>query len=108
MKQPTIDPKKIYAENLPADISKDALETVFSTYGRVEDIHIMTGRAKSGQSAAFILYGRSSDARSAIAAMEQGYEIRPGEGNISVKIAHDRAAGKSGGERGGGRQSRPY
>jgi len=105
-KPQSIDPKKIYAENLPADITRDALETVFSTYGRVEDIHIMTGRAKSGQSAAFILYTRSSDARSAIAAMEQGYEIRPGEGNISVKIAHDRAG--KGGDRGGGRQSRPY
>jgi RNA recognition motif-containing protein len=82
--------RKLYVENLPTDIQKDALEQVFSTYGKLDEVHVMTGRANSGQAAAFVRYLSPADAKTAIAAMEQGYEIRPGEGNIVVRMAHDR------------------
>eukprot|EP00930_Biecheleria_cincta_P060252 TRINITY_DN45930_c0_g1_i1.p1 TRINITY_DN45930_c0_g1~~TRINITY_DN45930_c0_g1_i1.p1 ORF type:complete len:383 (+),score=39.31 TRINITY_DN45930_c0_g1_i1:131-1279(+) len=101
---------KIYISNLPADIRNDAIEAVFGTYGHVEDVHIMQGRSKSGQSAAFVRYSHPQEAKNAIAAMETGYEIRPGEGNLLVKYADDGRAGKAGGGKGAddSRRSRPY
>mmetsp|Transcript_62203 Transcript_62203/g.98204 ORF Transcript_62203/g.98204 Transcript_62203/m.98204 type:complete len:269 (+) Transcript_62203:53-859(+) len=106
---------KIYVANLPGDIREEAMDMVFGTYGRVEDIHIMTGRSKTGQAAAFVRYRDAHSARAAIAAMAQGYEIRPGEGNIHVRYADDRKKGdgRGRGDDGGRRdedsdRSRPY
>lgn len=97
---------KLYVANLPSDIQQEAMEMVFSTYGRIEDIKIMTGRSKSGQACAFVKYSTPNEARIAIAAMERGYEIRPGEGDILVKSADpdskDRGRdGRDGGKGGG-------
>jgi len=96
---------KLYVGNLPADITREAVDMVFSTYGRVQDVHIMNARAKNGQSCAFVIYSNSAEAKTAISAMQVGYEIRPGEGNIFVKYADD----AKGGEKGrGGDRGRPY
>mmetsp|Transcript_122536 Transcript_122536/g.392119 ORF Transcript_122536/g.392119 Transcript_122536/m.392119 type:complete len:109 (-) Transcript_122536:193-519(-) len=108
------------------------MDSVFATYGRVEDIYIMKGRSDTtGQSAAFVTYSSLRSAQSAVSAMDTGYEIRPGEGNIIVKYADmrpkdrdggkggkgDRDGGKGGGKGGGGKdrdggrggdRSRPY
>lgn len=101
---------KVYVDNLPTDITKEAMEYVFSNYGRIEDIHIMTNRSKdTSQACAFVRFSTANEARKCIAAMEQGYEIRPGEGDIQVKYADsegrrgDRNKGRSKGDR-----SRPY
>ncbi|CAE7895164.1 sol [Symbiodinium necroappetens] len=83
---------KIYVGNLPTDISKQALSQVFSSYGQVEDVHIMTGRSKSGQASAFVRYYNSKDANDAILAMAQGYEIRQGDGHIVVRLADGEAS----------------
>lgn len=93
---------KLYIGNLPADITREALQMVFSTYGQCEDIHVMQGRASSGQSCAFLTYSTPDQAKSAITAMQTGYEIRPGEGHIMVKYA---SAGSKGRDDG---RSRPY
>lgn len=86
---------KLYVGNLPPDISREALDMVFSTYGRLVDIHIMTGRqSKNGQACAFIVYSSTSETRTAISAMQVGYEIRPGEGNLIVKYADDKGVGR--------------
>jgi len=53
----------------------------------------MTGRSKTGQASAFVKYMDAYSAKQAIAAMEQGYEIRPGEGNIVVRHADDSSKG---------------
>jgi len=90
---------KLYVANLPSDVTKDALDYVFSNYGRLQDIHVMTGRSKSGQSAAFVIYDTHEQARKCINAMQQGYEIRPGEGDILVKYADDRQEKGGGGGR---------
>lgn len=99
---------KIYISNLPADIKDDAIEAVFGTYGHVEEVHIMQGRSKSGQCAAFVRYTHPQEAKNAIAAMETGYEIRRGEGNLLVKFADDGRAGKGGKGADDSRRSRPY
>lgn len=97
---------KLYVGNLPGDITREAIDMVFSTYGRVDDIHIMTGRSRSGQSCAFVTYTSAGEAKTAISAMQAGYEIRPGEGTILVKHADEkghRDGGGGGGDRGGDR-----
>mmetsp|Transcript_37552 Transcript_37552/g.70003 ORF Transcript_37552/g.70003 Transcript_37552/m.70003 type:complete len:240 (-) Transcript_37552:133-852(-) len=91
---------KLYVGNLPGDIQREAIDMVFKTYGTVTDIHIMTGKSKSGQACAFVRYANSVEANNAIAAMAQGYEIRPGEGHIIVKLA-DGPDGKGKGGRPG-------
>jgi len=93
---------KIYIGNLPGDIAKEAISMVFGTYGAVQDLHIMSGQSKSGQSCAFLTYSTPEAAKNAIAAMAGGYEIRPGEGNIIVKYPN---APKAGGR---DDRSRPY
>eukprot|EP00927_Polykrikos_kofoidii_P026274 TRINITY_DN2342_c0_g1_i1.p1 TRINITY_DN2342_c0_g1~~TRINITY_DN2342_c0_g1_i1.p1 ORF type:complete len:397 (-),score=71.93 TRINITY_DN2342_c0_g1_i1:45-1163(-) len=80
---------KLYVGNLPGDISQECVESVFKTYGRLEDVHIMTGRSKSGQACAFVVYQSVADADSAVLAMQKGYEIRPGEGPLVVKAAEE-------------------
>lgn len=96
---------KLYLGNLPGDITKEAITMVFGTYGSVQDVHIMSGRAKSGQACAFLTYENAEEAKTAIAAMANGYEIRPGEGNIIVKYPNEQ---KSGGDfgKGGGKDDR--
>lgn len=78
---------KIYVANLPPDINRDALEYVFGMYGRITDLHVMSGRSKTGQGCAFVTYLDALEARRCIAAMAQGYEIRPGDGELLVKYA---------------------
>lgn len=80
---------KLYVGNLPGDITKEAIEIVFSSYGPLDDVHIMTGRSKTGQACAFVRYTSPDGAKQAVAAMQSGYEIRPGQGNLIVKNADD-------------------
>lgn len=86
---------KLHIGNLPSDISKDALETVFGTYGRINDVHVMQ-RSDHDQCAAFVTYENEGDARKCVAAMEQGYEIRPGQGNIHVSYAKEKRGDRTG------------
>jgi len=90
---------KLHIGNLPNDITRDALEQVFGTYGPLSDVHIM--ERQDGPCAAFVTYASEGDARKCVAAMEQGYEIRPGQGNINVTYAKAK-------EDRGGNRSRPY
>jgi len=77
----------LFVGNLPSDISQDALDMVFSTYGKVTKIHVMVGRAKSGQACAFIEYQAPVDAETAVLTLHEKYEIRPGDGAIVVRYA---------------------
>lgn len=81
---------RLFIGNLPADVGNDALDYVFSTYGKVNKIHIMTGRAKSGQACAFVEYSALDEAETAILTLHNKYEIRSGDGPIMVKHAGNR------------------
>lgn len=72
------------------------MDVVFRTYGRVEDVVLMTKNSRNGQVAAFVRYEDVRSAKKAVAAMEQGYEIRPGEGNINVRFAEEGGARNKG------------
>jgi len=92
---------RLFVGNLPADISEDSLNYVFGTYGKVVDVHVITGKAKSGQSCALIEMGNVEEAETAIATLHEKYEIRPGDGPIMVKFGNP--SGKGGKDR-----SSPY
>lgn len=78
---------QLYVSNLPEDIQQDALEYVFGTYGKVNRVHIMNQKSVNGRVAAFVYYHAKEDAESAIGALNEKYEIRPGYGFIQVKHA---------------------
>ena len=72
------------------------MEHFFKQYGAVFDIHIMTGKSKSGQLSAFINFVNAEDANSCFAAMQTGYEIRPGQGFIVVRFADNQRVEQKG------------
>merc|ERR1712187_831131 len=81
---------KLYVSNLPEDITETALEYVFNNYGKVQKVHIMTGKVVKGAISAFIEYGNEADAETAINSLRDNYEIRQGFGPILVKYAQSR------------------
>merc|ERR1740117_875554 len=97
---PPVAGNRLFIGNLPQDIDEGALSYVFGNYGKVDKVHIMTGRSASGQACAFIEFGTAPEAETAIFTLHEKYEIRPGDGAIIVKYANGGA--------GGGKGSSPY
>lgn len=89
---------KLFVGNLPADITQEAINTVFSHYGTVTNIHVMIGKSRSGQACAFVEYSSAIEAETAVLTLHEKYEIRPGDGAILVKYANS----------GGGMRASPY
>lgn len=85
---------KLFVGNLPSDISQDALSMVFGHYGKVTDVHIMNGKARSGQACAFVEYNTPLEAETAVLTLHEQYEIRPGDGTIMVKFAQNPNPGR--------------
>jgi len=85
---------KVFVGNLPQDIQQDAIRMVFGTYGTVTNVHIMGGKSKSGQSCAFVEYSQVIEAETSILTLSDKYEIRPGEGPITVKYANNQQKGQ--------------
>lgn len=79
---------KLFVGNLPPDITQEVISQVFGTYGTVTNVHIMAGKAKSGQSCAFVEYSTPTEAETAVLTLHEKYEIRPGDGHIAVKFAN--------------------
>eukprot|EP00927_Polykrikos_kofoidii_P050247 TRINITY_DN44168_c0_g1_i1.p1 TRINITY_DN44168_c0_g1~~TRINITY_DN44168_c0_g1_i1.p1 ORF type:complete len:270 (+),score=31.61 TRINITY_DN44168_c0_g1_i1:143-952(+) len=79
---------KLFVGNLPSDITSETISMVFGHYGTVTNVHVMVGKAKSGQSCAFVEYSGPIEAETAILTLHEKYEIRAGEGPIVVKYAN--------------------
>jgi cold-inducible RNA-binding protein len=108
---PQQDPTKLFVGNLPWSMKDEDLRDIFSKYGELEDVHLVTDRY-SGRSRgiAFIKFGGDDAVDNAQAAIEgedgQEYEGRP----LRVNIAEPRKPrsnrggynrGGRGGDRGG-------
>jgi len=84
---------RLFIANLPADIGNDAVQYVFQTYGKVQNVHIMSEKpGKGGSVAGFVQYETADEATTAVASLNDKYEIREGFGMLKVKLANDRAA----------------
>ena len=79
--------KRLYVANLPVDIWDQALWTLFGTYGRVENVHIMREKAKRDCLAAFVDFSSRFEADAAIDALHQTHEFLMGGGLLIVNHA---------------------
>lgn len=76
----------IYVGNLPFSATSEGIQTLFSSYGPVENVHLITDRA-TGEPRGFGFVEMSSGANEAIAALnEKDFEGR----NLRVNLAKPR------------------
>lgn len=93
---------KLYVGNLPYNTTEDDLRNLFSQYGSVDSVAVITDR-ETGRSKGFgfVEYGNDTEARSAIQALSgQDYGGRA----LTVNEARPKTAGGGGG--GGSRPGR--
>jgi len=67
---------KLVVGNLPPDITKSELQTVFSTYGTVDQIQINETDRTTGLSWAFVYYEERRSGEDAITVLNDQYKIR--------------------------------
>ena len=80
---------KLFVGNMPGNVSTDEIESVFSKFGELVEVHIMSGtRSRSGQSSAFVKFNSLEACYAAIAALNLKGRIRPNDTDLlSVKFA---------------------
>ena len=90
---------KLYVGNLPYNTTEDDLRTLFSTYGAVNSVAIITDR-DTGRSKGFgfVEFGNDDEARNAISALS-GQEY--GGRALTVNEARPKTQGSGGGGRRG-------
>jgi len=92
---------KIYVGNLSYQSNEDDLKGLFSQYGEIDEIRVITDR-NTGRSRgfAFVTFENSEGAQSALAANGTDFQER----RIKVSLANDSRGGGGGGNRrsGGG------
>lgn len=90
---------KLYVGNLPYQTSEEDLRNLFSQYGNVESVAVITDR-ETGRSKGFgfVEFGDDGEARNAIQALS-GQEF--GGRALTVNEARPKTGGGGGGGRGG-------
>jgi RNA recognition motif-containing protein len=90
---------KLYVGNLPYSTSEEDLRNLFSQYGNVESVAVITDR-DTGRSKGFgfVEFGDDTEARNAISALS-GQEY--GGRALTVNEARPKTGGGGGGGRGG-------
>jgi len=83
---------KLFVGNLPPNTPQENINYVFSTYGKVQNIHILASKpSPNGSVAAFVEYEDIDQATTAITSLHDKYEIQPGYGHLTVKYANNKA-----------------
>eukprot|EP00933_Yihiella_yeosuensis_P076815 TRINITY_DN86778_c0_g1_i1.p1 TRINITY_DN86778_c0_g1~~TRINITY_DN86778_c0_g1_i1.p1 ORF type:complete len:271 (-),score=73.07 TRINITY_DN86778_c0_g1_i1:252-1001(-) len=95
---------KLWVGNLPADVSPPEMHKVFGAYGKVLDVNILPARSRSGQLCGFVHFEAAAQADACMAALGNGYTMRPGAEPIKVeKSSSGRKGGGKGDGKGGGK-----
>jgi len=86
---------KLFVGNLHGDVSRVALTNVFSQWGRVVDIRVMTGKSKFGSACSFIELATPAEAESAMNGLHQTYDARIGSGTVPITVTffHSQSSG---------------
>lgn len=92
---------KLWVGNLPADCTKETLEGAFGSFGRLTEVTLLPNKSRTGQMCAFVCYEDSSMADAALNAMQQGYQMKPGDPEIKVERPGARKKGDEKGSKGG-------
>mmetsp|Transcript_123036 Transcript_123036/g.342677 ORF Transcript_123036/g.342677 Transcript_123036/m.342677 type:complete len:295 (+) Transcript_123036:55-939(+) len=89
---------KLFVGNLFANLPKEALAAVFAEFGRVVNVHVMTGKSKFGSACAFVEMSNPQEAEIALRAMHQKYEPRIGSGTAPITVTYfqSQSSGKAG------------
>jgi len=89
---------KLFVGNLFANLPREALTTVFGEFGRVVNVHLMTGKSKFGSACAFVEMATPQEAEVALGAMHQKYEPRIGSGTAPITVTYfqSQSSGKAG------------
>ncbi|MBU1699077.1 MAG: RNA-binding protein [Candidatus Eisenbacteria bacterium] len=90
--------KKLYVGNLPFSATEEALHELFSQYGSIESVKLVTDR-DTGRPRGFGFVEMADGASEAIAALN---DREFGGRNLKVNEAKPREGGGGGGGRGGG------
>eukprot|EP00429_Kryptoperidinium_foliaceum_P064551 CAMPEP_0176050906 /NCGR_PEP_ID=MMETSP0120_2-20121206/25306_1 /TAXON_ID=160619 /ORGANISM="Kryptoperidinium foliaceum, Strain CCMP 1326" /LENGTH=352 /DNA_ID=CAMNT_0017384345 /DNA_START=113 /DNA_END=1168 /DNA_ORIENTATION=- len=98
---------KLFVADLPQDITPEELQTVFSTYGEVTNVHLLHPDPRFQNRGALVTYKEMSSAEDAIKVLDGVYRIRADAMNpIKVSWAKGKTSGgawgKGGGKDGGG------
>lgn len=81
---------RVHVSNLPKDITEGKLQNVFSQHGDVLGLQMLGGGGRGGgpgHICAIIRFSSNADAEKSIVALHNNYEVKPGDGPISVKLA---------------------
>jgi len=100
---PKADPKKLFVGNLPYSVTEDQLRDIFSEFGDLEEVKLLTDRA-TGRSRG-IAFVKFADEASAQAAIEKLHESDLEGRNMIVNVARPRVPRDNnsyGNNRGGG------
>merc|ERR1719444_273897 len=100
---------KLFVDELPLDVMKEELHTVFSTYGQVTDVTLMEP-SQRGVKSAYVTYAKVESAEDAIKVLDNIYKIREdavapikvtwapkAEASKPMEVDSSNAAGQSGG-----------
>ena len=103
---PQADPKKVFVGNLSFETTKETLENIFSEYGEITDLLLVTDRMTGrSRGIAFVTFATEEQAKAAIEAMH-GVELDGREliVNVSRPKAPLRDGFRGGYNRGGDRR----
>jgi len=79
---------KLFVGNLPADTSEQDLRRLFSSYGDVREVHVMSSaRSRLGFACAFVVFGAGSNVDEAIQALNGKHRFSPDAEAITVSYA---------------------
>ena len=93
--------KKLYVGNLPFTVTEEAIKGLFSQYGDIQSINIITDES-TGRSRGFCFVEMENADRAIAELNETVFEGRP----LRVNVAHERGQSRSGSRRDGPRDSR--
>lgn len=79
---------KLFVGNLHAEIPRERLSQVFGEWGRVVNVHVMTGKSKFGSACAFVEMATPAEAEIALKALHQKYEPRIGSMTAPVTVTY--------------------
>ncbi|CAE7629384.1 unnamed protein product [Symbiodinium sp. CCMP2456] len=79
---------KLFVGNLHSDIPRERLSQVFGEWGRVVNVHVMTGKSKFGSACAFVEMATPAEAEIALKALHQKYEPRIGSMTAPVTVTY--------------------
>merc|ERR1719362_61691 len=93
------DERKLFVGRLPLDIKEEEIHLIFSTYGRVADVHVLQSSLTGKAASAFVTYEEVQSARVAIQVLDNVYKFRedPRCEPVRVSVARPKNKGADGG-----------